>query len=102
MRAKKRDSRGGILKQAVVWVEHLLGHEEEPLPGYPSVVEALLPLKFHPETCLQQVGTRYRQDASVRILQDCVSSYLHFEAVRDVGLCGVHSEDSLGSGIRTQ
>lgn len=98
MRAKKkkRDSRGRILKQAVVWVEHLLGDEEEPLPGYPSVVKALLPLKFQPETRFQQVGTRYRQDASVRILQDRISSYLHFEAVGDVGLCGVHSEDSLG------
>lgn len=93
----RRDSRGRVFKQAIVRVEHLLGHEEEPLPGYPSVVKSLFALKFHPETCFQQVGTRNWEDASVRILQDRVSSYLHFKAIRDVGLCGVHSGDGFCS-----
>lgn len=92
-----RDSRSRILKQPIIWVEHLLGHEEEPLPGHPSVVKALLPLELHPEAGFQQVGPRHGEDAAVRVLQDRVSSDLHLEAIRDVGLCADHSEDSLWS-----
>lgn len=51
----KRDSRGRILKQSVVRVEHLLRHEEEPLPGHAAIVQSLFSLKLHPQSCLQQV-----------------------------------------------
>lgn len=40
--------RGRILKQPIVRVEHLLGHEEEPLSGQAAVVQAFLSLKLHP------------------------------------------------------
>lgn len=49
------DSRGRILKQSVVRVEHLLGHEEEPLSGHATVVQSFFSLELHPQTCLQQV-----------------------------------------------
>lgn len=57
--------RSRILKQPIVRVEHLLGHEEEPLPGQATVVQSFLSLKLHPQSCFQQVWPLHREDASV-------------------------------------
>jgi len=81
------DSRGRVLKQSVVWVEHLLGHEEEPLSGQATVIQSFFSLKLHPQSSLKQVCLLYSEDASVGVLQHRVSSQLHLKAVWDVGLC---------------
>lgn len=82
----KRDSRGRILKQSIVWVEHLLRHEEEPLPGHTTIVQSLFSLKLHPQSCLQQVCPLDWEDASVGVLQHVVSFNPHLKAVWDVSL----------------
>lgn len=89
-----RHSRGRVLKQPIIRVEHLLGNEEEPFSGHASVVQALLSLELHPQPGFQEVGPLDRQDAPVRVLQDGVASQLHFEAVGDVGLEERLCEDS--------
>lgn len=50
------DSRGRVLEEAVVGVEHLLGEQVEPLSGHPAVVEPLLSVKLHPQARLEDVG----------------------------------------------
>lgn len=51
-----RDLRGGVFKQAVIRIEHLLGEEEEPLSGHAAVVKSFLRLKLDPQPRLQDVG----------------------------------------------
>ena len=60
-----------ILKETIVWIEHLVGQEKEPLsaiinilsinteiaptyvPGYSSIIQALFSLKLDPESGFQ-------------------------------------------------
>lgn len=78
--------RGRVFKQAVVGVEHLLGEQEEPLPGHTAVVQALLRLKLDPQPCLQNVWPLKRHDAPVRLLEDVGPVKLHLKAVGNVSL----------------
>lgn len=86
LRREQRDSRGGIFEQSVVWVEHLFGHEEEPLSGQAAIVQSLLSFKLQPQARLQQLRPLHREDAAVRVLQHSVASDLHLKAVRDISL----------------
>lgn len=67
-----RDLRGGVFKQAVIRIEHLLGEEEEPLSGHAAVVKSFLRLKLDPQPRLQDVGPLQRHDTAVRLLKDVV------------------------------
>lgn len=78
--------RGRVFKQAVVGVEHLLGEEEEPLPGHAAVVQAFLRLKLDPQPRLQNVGPLEGHDATVRLLEDVVPVQFHLKAVGDISL----------------
>lgn len=80
------DLRGRIFEKSIVWIEHLFGHEEEPLPGHAPIVQSLLSLKLHPQSRLQEVSPLNCKDASVRVLQHSVSPQLHLKAVWDVSL----------------
>lgn len=82
----QRDLRGRIFKQPIVWVEHLFGHEKEPLPGQASIVQSLLSFKVQPQAGLQQLRPLHSEDASVGVLQHSITSDLHLKAVRDVSL----------------
>ena len=81
-----KHSRGGVLEEAVVGVEHLLGQQEEPLAGHAPVVQPLLQLELDPEPRLQDVGPLQGHDAAVRLLEDVVPVQLHLEAVGNVRL----------------
>lgn len=78
--------RGRVFKEAVVWVEHLLGEQEEPLPGHAAVVQALLRLELDPQPRLQNVWPLQRHDAPVRLLEDVGPVKLHLKAVGNVSL----------------
>lgn len=78
--------RGRVFKQAVVGVEHLLGEQEEPLPGNTAVVQALLRLKLDPQPRLQNVWPLKGHDAPVRLLEDVGPVKLHLKAVGNVSL----------------
>lgn len=78
--------RGRVFKEAVVGVEHLLGEEEEPLPGHAAVVQALLRLELDPQPRLQHVGPLEGHDAAVRLLEDVGPVQLHLKAVGNVSL----------------
>ena len=81
-----QNSRGRILKEAVVRVEHLFGQQKEPLSGHTPIVQSLLRLKLDPETGLEDVRPLQRHDAPVRLLKDVVPVELHLKAVGDVRL----------------
>lgn len=82
----KGHSRGRVLKQPIIRVEHLLRDQEEPLPGHAPVVQPFLRLELDPETRLQKVRLLQGHDASVGLLKYTASVQLHLETVRNVSL----------------
>lgn len=78
--------RGRILKQSIVWVEHLLRYEVKPLSGHATIVEPLFSNKLYPESSLQQVWCLHWHNTSIGILQHFVSFHLQLKAVGDVSL----------------
>lgn len=58
----------GVLEQAIVWVEHLMGQKVEPLASNASVVQSFFSLKLNHEP-LSKILWSHFHDLSVRFFK---------------------------------
>ena len=69
---KSVDVLSAVLKQAVIWVEHFMRKEIEPLPGHASIVQTLLPLELDHQSLSHVLGP-HLDHLSVAVLKHLAS-----------------------------